>query len=184
MSPKPNFALSNEEMYVLNTSYILTGKYLKWILAILNSSVLDCYFSFITTDVRGNTRRYIKQYVEMLPIVCYQTDYAKFIEIFVDYLLWLDKKGGKLLSAFFKQIIDALIYELYFSEELIRAGKEIQKHLGDVKPVSEHMTDTEKLAIIQSEFDRLYDPNHPVRNNIETLDSVDEVRIIREALKR
>ena len=42
----------------------------------------------------------------------------------------------------------------------------------------------EKLAIIQREFDRLYDPNHPVRNNLETLDSVDVVRTIREALKK
>ena len=40
----------------------------------------------------------------------------------------------------------------------------------------------EKMAIIQSEFDRLYDPVHPVRNNLETLDSVDEVRIIKEAV--
>lgn len=32
-------------------------------------------------------------------------------------------------------------------------------------------------------INRLYDPNHPVRNNVGTLDSVDEVRIIKEALK-
>ena len=42
----------------------------------------------------------------------------------------------------------------------------------------------EELAIIQREFDRLYDPNHPVRNNLEALDSVDMVRTIREALKK
>ena len=41
----------------------------------------------------------------------------------------------------------------------------------------------EKLAIIQSEFERLYDSNHPVRNAIDTLDSIEEVRIIKEALK-
>jgi len=29
----------------------------------------------------------------------------------------------------------------------------------------------------------LYDPKHPVRFAIETLDSVEEVRIIKEALK-
>lgn len=45
------------------------------------------------------------------------------------------------------------------------------------------MADEKKLSIIQSEFNRLYDPNHPVRNNLETLDSVEEVRIIKEALK-
>jgi len=34
-----------------------------------------------------------------------------------------------------------------------------------------------------SEFERLYDPNHPVRNNLETFDSIEEVRRIKEALK-
>jgi hypothetical protein len=34
-----------------------------------------------------------------------------------------------------------------------------------------------------SEFDRLYNPNHPVRFAIETFDSVEEVRIIKEAVK-
>ena len=29
-----------------------------------------------------------------------------------------------------------------------------------------------------------YDPNHPIRNHLETFDSVEEVRIIREALKK
>jgi len=45
------------------------------------------------------------------------------------------------------------------------------------------MADEEKLVIIQREFDRLYDPGHPMRNKLETLDSVEEVRIIREAIK-
>lgn len=39
-------------------------------------------------------------------------------------------------------------------------------------------------AVIQREFNRLYDPRHPLRNAIETLDSVEVVRTIREALKR
>jgi len=46
------------------------------------------------------------------------------------------------------------------------------------------MSEEEKLAIIQREFDRLYDPRHPVRNIIETLDSVEVVRTIREALRK
>ena len=45
------------------------------------------------------------------------------------------------------------------------------------------MSDEEKLAVIQSEFERLYAPNHPVRNNLEALDSIKEVSIIMEALK-
>jgi len=72
---------------------------------------------------------------------------------------------------------------LYFPEELKTANKEIIKHLGDLMPIKDEMSEEEKLAVIQSEFERLYDPNHPVRNNIETLDSIEEVRIIKEALK-
>jgi len=55
--------------------------------------------------------------------------------------------------------------------------------LGDLKPIKDEMSPEEKLAIIQSEFERLYDPSHPVRNALETLDSIEEVRIIKEALK-
>ncbi|HRO83618.1 MAG TPA: hypothetical protein PK110_02225 [Niabella sp.] len=55
--------------------------------------------------------------------------------------------------------------------------------MGDLKPITDDMSEEKKLAIIQSEFERLYDPNHPVRLAIETLDSVEEVRIIKEALK-
>ena len=70
-----------------------------------------------------------------------------------------------------------------FPEEINAANKQILPHLGDLKPITDEMSKEEKLAIIQSEFERLYDPNHPVRNNLETLDSVEEVRIIKEALK-
>ena len=84
---------------------------------------------------------------------------------------------------FFHQLNSGLVYELYFPSELKSAGKEILKHLGDLRTITDEMSEEEKLAIIQSEFERLYDPNHPVRNAIETLDSVEEVRIIKEALK-
>lgn len=81
------------------------------------------------------------------------------------------------------QVNCGLVYEIYFPEEIKSAGKEILKHLGDLKPITDEMSEEKKLAIIQSEFERLYDPNHPVRFAIETLDSVEEVRIIKEALK-
>ncbi len=84
---------------------------------------------------------------------------------------------------YYNLMVDALIYELYFPEEIKSAGKEILKHLGDLKPITDDMSEEEKLAIIESEFQRLYDPNHPVRFAIETLDSIEEVRIIKEALK-
>ena len=110
-------------------------------------------------------------------------------EILYHYILH-SKEKNDLNSLFFHSLADSIIYELYFPEEIKSAGKEILKHLGDLpngqaglKPITDDMSKEEKLAIIQSEFERLYDPNHPVRFAMETLDSVEEVRIIKEALK-
>jgi hypothetical protein len=85
--------------------------------------------------------------------------------------------------SFFDSLASAITYELYFPEEIKSAGKEILKHLGNLKPISDDMSEEEKLAVIQSEFERLYDSNHPVHSAIGTLDSVEEMRIIKEALR-
>jgi hypothetical protein len=89
-----------------------------------------------------------------------------------------------LIEKYMEDIANAAIFELYFPNEIKSVGKEILKHLVDLKPINDDMSDEEKLAIIQSEFERLYDPNHLVRNNVETLDSMEEVRIIKESLKK
>jgi len=107
------------------------------------------------------------------------------ISLIVEYLLEWNKHKEKntVESKFFESVLDTIVFELFLEKEIKSAGKEILKHLGDLKPITEDMSEEKKLAIIQSEFERLYDPNHPVRFAIETLDSVEEVRIIKEALK-
>ena len=108
----------------------------------------------------------------------------KSIEHLVDGIQILNQENKKLESVFFEQLIDGLVYELYFPDEIKATGKEILLHIGKLEPLTGEMDDEEKLAVIQREFDRLYDPRHPVRNHIDTLDSIEVVRTIREALKR
>ena len=104
--------------------------------------------------------------------------------IIADYLLEASQNNyNSLITSFYKELSNSIVFESIFSNQFRNAGKEILKHLGDLKPINDEMSEEEKLAIIQSEFERLYDPNHPVRFAIETLDSVEEVRIIKEALK-
>ncbi len=103
-----------------------------------------------------------------------------------DYLIFLHKNDScsKLVCMYFRELVNGVVYELYFPKEIKAAGKEILPHLGELTPLTNAMSEEEKLAVIQREFERLYDPNHPVRNHLETLDSVEEVRIIRDALKK
>jgi hypothetical protein len=179
------FYYDNEKYYTDDTAFILTGENIKFLTALLNSKLLTYAFKafYAGGDLRGNTFRYKKIFIEKLPIPKISKEYQKPFEYLVDYVMLAKTKGLKLQAAFFEQLIDGMTFELYFTKEIKTVGKEILKHLEDLKPIKDHMTEEEKLAVIQSEFDRLYDPYHPVRNHLETLDSIEEIRIVKEALK-
>lgn len=168
------------------TAFVLTGKSTKYLTALLNSQLLTFVFRafYAGGDLRGDTFRYKKVFLQNLPVVRPNGVAALALKALVDYVQTARLKEQKLQSAYFEQLIDGLVYELYFPDEIKAANKQILPHLGDLNPISDAMSEEEKLAIIQREFDRLYDPRHPVRNRLETLDSVEVVRTIREALKR
>lgn len=177
------FALAEPDVFLNAPSNMITrgGNYL---LAVLNSSVGDYYIRSLGVTRNGGYFEYKPMFVEKLPVPKLKTDEQYPYICLAEYVLQSTKKEQKLQSAYFEQLIDGLVYELYFPAEIKAANKEILKHLGDLTAITDAMSDAEKMAIIQTEFDRLYDPSHPVRNHLETLDSVEEVRIIREASKK
>ena len=183
ISDRANYALDTKGFYLTNSAYFLSGENLKYLVSVLNSSVSDYYFFQITAKIAGGRKRYTKQYVEQIPIPLITKQEQLPYEQLVDYVILAKSKADDIVFKFFESLLDAIVFELYFPEEIKSAGKEILKHLGDLKPITDEMSEEKKLAIIQSEFERLYDPNHPVRFAIETLDSVEEVRIIKVALK-
>jgi len=183
ISDKANYTFDSEGYYLTNSAYFISGENLKYLVSVLNSSVSDYYFFQITAKIAGGRKRYTKQYVEQVPIPVITKQQQLPYEKLVEYVILAKSKADDIVFKFFESLLDSIVFELYFPEEIKLAGKEILKHLGDLKTITDERSEEEKLAIIQSEFERLYDPNHPVRFAIETLDSVEEVRIIKEALK-
>lgn len=177
------FALVTQGFYI-NAPSPLIGGGDRYLLAILNSTVADYYIRSLGVTRNGGYFEYKPMFVEKLPVPQINTDEKAVYESLANYVLLATEKGLKLQSAYFQQLIDGLVYELYFPDEIKAANKEILPHLGDLAPITDAMSDEEKLAVIQREFERLYDPRHPVRNHLETLDSVEVVRTIRGALKR
>jgi len=182
ISDRANFSFDKKGHFLTNSAYFISGKNLNYLIAVLNSSIFDYYFFQITAKIAGGRKRYTKQYVEKVPIPQISKKEQYPYEMLVDYVINSKSLSNEISFNFFEQLLDAIVFELYFPEELKSANKEILKHLGDLKPLTDKMSEEEKLAIIQSEFERLYDPSHPVRNAIETLDSIEEVRIIKESL--
>ncbi len=118
MSPLSNFTIDSDKSIVLNTAYILASPFIKYIVSVVNSKVIDFYFLTIATEVRGATRRYTKQYVEQMPIPKIPHEQQQpFIEL-VEKIL-LDKKAGRDTKEL-EEKIDQLVYKLYeLSEEEI-----------------------------------------------------------------
>lgn len=167
---------------VLNTREI---RYL-YLLSLLNSEVLNWFYAKRFTNFSKLTVNLSKEYLSELPIKLIPHHEQILIEHLAYYLIEIKKiqPHSDQIFPYFKNVIDACVYELYFSDELAKANKSIIKHLDGLKPIKPSDQEAIKLSTIQSEFGRLYNSNHPVRIAVETLDSVEEIRIIREALRK
>lgn len=103
ISDRSNFTYDEEGFYCLMTAFVIAmkeeykkepSKYLKYLLGLLNSKVLEFYFRKISTFIRGGYYRYKTQYLSRLPIKGLFPENKVFIErivSLVDELLTLNR---------------------------------------------------------------------------------------------
>ena len=188
LSNQAKFSYAPQNMFVNAPTTILTP-FNHYLLAALNSKLLDWYFRLIGVERDGGYYEYKPMFVERLPIPKIAADEQRPFIRLVDYIIYLKQKsctdGNNLSHArdylmvkYFEQIIDGLVYELYLTDELHSAGKYFSKPLLDEKlPSIEDMAD-DKISALRDIFERLFDKKHPVRKNLFFLDSLEIIRII------
>lgn len=181
--------LDTNKYYVLNSILVFKNKSTEFtyplILASLNSSVNAFLYSKFSQE-GGRTFAEVKpNNVRKLFVPKANKTEQLICKHLVDYLLFwntVNEKGSS-IARFFEMVIDAVVFQLFLPEEFYSANKDIIKNLNNLKELDDKMTNEEKLAIIKAQFNKLFDPNSEVRYILETLDSIKEVRIIREALR-
>lgn len=182
---KPTFTYTNFDSYVTQTFFIIKTNRLslKYLTAILNSSIISFWLKN-KGKMQGNNYQVDKEPLLEIPIR--KIDDTKPFEILVDYIIHLHAnstdKEKQLMINYFDNILDAMTYEVYFEEELKKANKGSIKHLSSL--VALGTDDDENEIIVKNAFKLLYSKNHPVRNNLFYLASIEEVRIIRESLSK
>lgn len=182
-------ALCNEQIYGAYGLLVGTAENddkLKLCCALLNSELVSYYAIEKEILRKGNkaTPHVGVRGLNSIPLPNFPDEKAKILGTLVDYLTLLKTiEDSGIVISYFETIVNAIIFESYFTNEVALAKKAISTHMASLENLPKSQSKEKRLSIIQSEFNRLYDPNHPVRNNIETLDSVEEVRIIKEALK-
>ncbi len=167
------FAYSDEEIYCLDSTCIATGEKIKYLTAILNSKA-GLYQLFKTSPQTGTGDQIISvQALEPLlvhyPIAEIEN---KFILLF-DYILYIKKSSeqimsgvsNEILSTIFEEIIDFMVYELYFEEHMKEQEIDVLKFI-DFEDISQLETFEEKRDVIQKEYYKLKEKDNPIRNRI------------------
>ncbi len=156
---------------------------LKYILSLLNSKLMTYYVlekGYLNIKP-GKTPQIRVTDIKELPIK-ETTNQTPFIRL-VDFILFLKQfdltnSTDQLMPTYFEQIIDGMVYELYFPELLKKHNREIIKHLGELPEFKDGMSDEQKMKICKKVFDRLNDKEHPVRINLFYMNSIPEIAII------
>lgn len=175
---KWGFTLDTEKYFLTSGGFFLVSNSLelKYILAILNSKLMQYYFQFIGVMTAGGAYTLKKATIEQLPITVAKNKKV-FINI-VDYLLFINKVTftiskhieNEYLNKEFEEVIDALVLELYFPEDFQKANLEIAKYVErDFKKIQEDITDDEKVNIISQAYQKLREPDNEIRNNIKRM---------------
>jgi len=146
----------------------------KFLLALLNSKLLTFYHQNNTIPQAGGFYRYQAIFIKDLPIK--KSKNQELYELIIQFILCSKKQNFD--STFFERLIDAMVYELYFPDEIKAAGAEVLKHLTKLPELKDEQSDEVKLAIIDKVYKELSDPKHPISQAMFCMEAVEEVRII------
>ncbi len=147
---------------------------LKFILALLNSSLLSFYHKGKFLDIEKIVfQKILIANCKQLPIK--KPKQPKCFITIVDYILF--SKSQSRDSSFFERLIDAMVYELYLPEAIQNAKCEVLNHLSDLTELKEGEVE-KNLKTIDKWHKYLSDPTHSVSVAIFNMDTIEEIRII------
>lgn len=185
ISDRANYAYDETGMFLTNSAYFMTGKHLKYILAILNSKVADYYFFQITATIAGGRKRYTGQYVEKVPVPQIPEKEEEPFNKIVDYILLLKEnefnQDARQASNYFESVLEAMVYELYFTDAVKDAGYEIIKHVAELPSIKKS---EEVLSQILRVYNETSEKNHPIRNSTFYVTSIPIIKEIEDTFQK
>jgi hypothetical protein len=161
----------------------------KWLLALLNSRTVDFFHHQVATQMRGGWYSYESRFISGLPIADADVDQVEWVEMLVDTLLCSRRyltdnpteqtTRDPLMLAYWEQILNGLVYELYFPAELHAADLRLFDLVAAVNlPDFAKLPEKSRLSTLRKKFEELYDIENPLRKALFSLGDLEVVRII------
>ena len=166
--------LINGNMYCANsTNYIANDKNLniKYLLGVLNSSLVNFFIKQTSTNTNITAK-----VLNSIPIAIPSAKMQEAIVRVVDYIMQIKSLSSdividqyidnEVIARQFENIIDALVYELYFSDEFKQANISfVDSVLRDFQIIS---VNTENVVqVILDTFTKLRNMDNDIRNNLK-----------------
>ena len=182
------FYYDQSSTYPEATAFMMTGERIKYLTAILNSRLMTYAFKsfYAGGDLRGNTFRYKKAFLEQLPVPKVEVSIQGLFELLVDFIQLAKAENGSLgqqVVQFLEDLIDACVFELYFHEHMQERELLFQSAIAaladDFDPDAD---ESEQRLFIENLYQTANAPDHPIRNRLLrlTADSPDLLAVIKE----
>ena len=188
MASETAFAFDDEGYYVGSPASLLSTDEL-WLLGVLNTRAVSWFYARTAPQIRGPFLKFVPRYVSQIPIPDMESEQRALIHKIVEYILYLKKQpttdgtdaanaSDYVMVAYFGQLLDALVYELYLPDELHQWDKYFFKYLLDENLPRLEDIYRDKMPAFRELFEHLFHKDHPVRRNHFFLDSLEPIRII------
>lgn len=172
------FAYDTKDHFLLNTSYVMPTKE-KWLLGVLNSPLVFWCYTQISNTIQGGFVRFIRQYVEQISIPQTESIQKEIAENICDFLIQLNfhkKDSHPLMAAYFEQLLNGLVYELFFPDDLHSHGINVFKHVDEARlPALADIPEKQRLSSLEEIYERISNDRHPIRGCLESLKSLEVI---------
>ena len=165
---------------------------LRYILAIINSVFGNYLYQLLINEDAKVFAQVKLNFLRQLPIKKISNkEQIPFITL-VDYLLYLHSKetpqilshtGNTRIASHFEDILNMMVYELYFEEHMKKVGIDVLQFINP-KPIDKLKLDKEKAEVIQEFYEWYQKPNNAVRQRMLLVDtrSKDIIGLINKSL--
>ena len=186
ITPTVNFGIDFDNYVCNNKATIITAEPDEcfWLAGILNSNVSDWISMQVCSSKQGGFRDFEPRYSEQLPTLDAPSEKKTVIQELVRRIHYLanliDRESrDTIMLGYFEQLLNALVYELYFGDELHEAGlSPFELVSRSQPPVLDALPTATRLTQLREYFTTIYHIDHPIRSTLHALQSLDTVRII------
>jgi len=184
---KPTYAYDDSGFIHNDALYFIAGAS-PFLEAVLNSSVTWWFLTKTSTDLQNGYLQALMQNQMPIPIPKSTQFQENVITNIVNYCRIVsrdlkdelpEESTDSLMLGYFEQILNGLVYELFFQEELYTHKLTLLKYVEDARlPLIAETPEAKRLSRLRETFKLIYDVNHPIRGCLFSLRSLETVRII------